>query len=153
MMVQGSTARGRRHVGVRRRLQVLRRQQQLRGQQPRPTCATASRGARAGRCASRPAGALRRFDVAADIYRGQVGSDQRASSPKTTSSASKRSSRCREFLFQTEWARGKSLGQTRTGYYLQPAFAASTKTGSRSTGSSSSKARESVRAERRHWRA
>ena len=26
------------------------------------------------------------------------------------------------FLFQTEWARGKSLEQTRTGYYLQPAF-------------------------------
>ena len=27
-----------------------------------------------------------------------------------------------QFLFQSEWARGKSLGQTRTGYYLQPAL-------------------------------
>ena len=26
------------------------------------------------------------------------------------------------FLFQSEWARGKSLEQTRTGYYLQPAL-------------------------------
>ena len=44
-----------RHVRVRRRLQVLRRQQQLRGQQPHRSPATASRGARAGRCAFRPA--------------------------------------------------------------------------------------------------
>jgi hypothetical protein len=27
-----------------------------------------------------------------------------------------------QFLLQTEWARGKSLGQTRTGYYVQPAM-------------------------------
>ncbi len=27
-----------------------------------------------------------------------------------------------QFLFQTEWARGKSLEQTRTGYYVQPAY-------------------------------
>jgi hypothetical protein len=27
-----------------------------------------------------------------------------------------------QILFQTEWARGKSLEQTRTGYYLQPAY-------------------------------
>ena len=27
-----------------------------------------------------------------------------------------------QFLFQSEWARGNSLGQTRTGYYLQPAY-------------------------------
>jgi hypothetical protein len=27
-----------------------------------------------------------------------------------------------QFLFQTEWARGKSLALTRTGYYLQPAL-------------------------------
>ena len=27
-----------------------------------------------------------------------------------------------QFLFQSEWARGNSLGQTRTGYYVQPAY-------------------------------
>ena len=60
--------------------------------------------------------------MAVDIYRGNVGICQRTSSPKTTSSASKAQLEVSQFLFQTEWARGKSLGQTRTGYYLQPAL-------------------------------
>jgi hypothetical protein len=65
-------------------------------------------------------GALRRLDVAADVYRGQVGltnnelAEDHVFGFETQLEVSR-------FLFQTEWARGKSLGQTRTGYYLQPA--------------------------------
>jgi hypothetical protein len=67
------------------------------------------------------AGALRRFDAAVDIYRGNVGlannelADDDVVGFETQLEVS-------QFLFQAEWARGKSLGQTRTGYYLQPAY-------------------------------
>ena len=66
-------------------------------------------------------GALRRFDAAVDIYRGNVGlannelAEDNVFGFETQLEVS-------EFLFQSEWARGKSLGQTRTGYYLQPAL-------------------------------
>ena len=67
------------------------------------------------------AGTLRRFDVAADVYRGHVGltnnelAEDNVFGFETQVEVS-------QFLLQTEWARGKSLGQTRTGYYLQPAL-------------------------------
>jgi len=66
-------------------------------------------------------GALRRLDVAADVYRGHVGltNDQLAEDNVLGLEAQLQVS---DFLLQTEWARGKSLEQTRTGYYLQPAW-------------------------------
>jgi hypothetical protein len=65
-------------------------------------------------------GALRRFDVAADIYRGHVGltTNELAEDNVVGFESQLELSR---FLLQTEWARGKSLAQTRTGYYVQPA--------------------------------
>jgi hypothetical protein len=65
-------------------------------------------------------GALRRFDAAVDVYRGNVGlannelAEDNVVGFETQLEVS-------QFLFQSEWARGKSQGQTRTGYYLQPA--------------------------------
>ncbi len=66
-------------------------------------------------------GSLRRLDAAVDIYRGNVGlsnnelAEDNVFGLETQLEVS-------QFLFQSEWARGKSLGQTRTGYYLQPAL-------------------------------
>ncbi len=67
------------------------------------------------------AGALRKLDVAADVYRGHVGltpnvlvEDDVYGFEGQLELAS--------FLFQAEWARGKSLEHTRTGFYLQPAL-------------------------------
>ena len=66
-------------------------------------------------------GALRRFDAAVDVYRGNVGlanhelAEDNVVGFETQLEVS-------QFLFQSEWARGTSLGQTRTGYYLQPAL-------------------------------
>jgi hypothetical protein len=65
-------------------------------------------------------GALKRFDVAGDIYRGHVGLvtnelvEDDVAGFETQIEVSR-------FLLQSEYARGKSLGQTRTGYYVQPA--------------------------------
>jgi hypothetical protein len=66
-------------------------------------------------------GALRKLDVAADVYRGHVGltpnvlvEDDVYGFEGQLELAS--------FLFQAEWARGKSLEHTRTGFYLQPAL-------------------------------
>lgn len=67
------------------------------------------------------AGVLRRFDVAADVYRGHVGLTNNALAEDNVVGFEAQLD-AGPFLFQTEWARGKSLGQTRTGYYLQPAF-------------------------------
>jgi hypothetical protein len=66
-------------------------------------------------------GALRRLDVAADVYRGHVGltTDELAEDNVFGWEAQLQVS---DFLLQTEWARGRSLEQTRTGYYLQPAW-------------------------------
>jgi hypothetical protein len=66
-------------------------------------------------------GALRRFDVAADVYRGHVGlTDQSLVEDNVVGFETQ--VEISQFLLQTEWARGKSLGQTRTGYYVQPAI-------------------------------
>ena len=66
-------------------------------------------------------GALRRFDVAMDLYRGRVGltNNELADDHVLGFEAQVEFS---QFLLQTEWARGKSLEQTRTGYYIQPAL-------------------------------
>jgi hypothetical protein len=67
------------------------------------------------------AGALRRLDVAADVYRGHVGlSDKTLAEDNVIGFETQLE--FGQVLLQTEWARGKSLGLTRTGYYLQPAF-------------------------------
>ena len=67
-------------------------------------------------------GALRRFDVAADVYRGHVGltTNELVEDNVVGFEGQLEVS---SFLFQAEWARGNSLEQTRTGYYLQPACA------------------------------
>src|SRR5687768_7444160 len=67
------------------------------------------------------AGAFRRFDVAADVYRGHVGLTNNALAEDNVVGLEAQLE-AGQFLVQTEWARGKSLGQTRTGYYLQPAL-------------------------------
>jgi hypothetical protein len=66
-------------------------------------------------------GVLRRLDVAVDVYRGHVGltNDELADDNVFGWEAQLQVS---DFLVQTEWARGKSLEQTRTGYYVQPAW-------------------------------
>lgn len=67
------------------------------------------------------AGAWRRFDAAVDIYRGNVGlSNNELAEDNVVGFETQLE--VSQFLFQSEWARGKSLGQTRTGYYLQPAM-------------------------------
>jgi hypothetical protein len=65
-------------------------------------------------------GALRKLDVAGDIYRGHVGLTNLTLADDNVYGFESQLELSR-FLFQSEWARGKSLGQTRTGYYLQPA--------------------------------
>ena len=66
-------------------------------------------------------GALRRFDAAVDIYRGNVGISNNELAEDDVVGFEMQLE-VSQFLFQSEWARGKSLGQTRTGYYLQPAY-------------------------------
>jgi hypothetical protein len=65
-------------------------------------------------------GALKKFDVAADVYRGHVGlvTNELVEDDVTGFESQIEFSR---FLFQTEYARGRSQGLTRTGYYVQPA--------------------------------
>jgi hypothetical protein len=65
-------------------------------------------------------GVVRRFDVAADVYRGHVGLTNQELAEDNVFGFETQIELSR-FLFQSEWARGKSLEQTRTGYYLQPA--------------------------------
>lgn len=64
---------------------------------------------------------LRRFDVAADVYRGHVGLSNEGLAEDNVVGFETQLEISR-FLLQTEWARGKSLGLTRTGYYVQPAL-------------------------------
>ncbi len=64
---------------------------------------------------------LRRFDVAADMYRGNVGLTNNELAEDNVFGFESQIEVSR-FLLQTEWARGKSLGLTRTGYYVQPAL-------------------------------
>jgi hypothetical protein len=66
-------------------------------------------------------GALRRFDVAADLYRGHVGLTTHELVEDDVFGFESQLE-LSSFLVQTEWARGKSLGQTRTGFYVQPAY-------------------------------
>jgi hypothetical protein len=66
-------------------------------------------------------GALRRLDVAADVYRGHVGLTDKSLVDDDVYGLESQVEISR-FLFQTEWARGKSVGLQRTGYYLQPAI-------------------------------
>ena len=66
-------------------------------------------------------GAMRRFDVAFDMYRGKVGVGE-ASLAEDHVWGFETQLEVSQFLFQSEWARGTSLEQTRTGYYLQPAY-------------------------------
>jgi hypothetical protein len=64
---------------------------------------------------------LRRFDAAFDVYRGHVGlADNTLTEDNVIGFESQLE--VSQFLLQTEWARGKSLEQTRTGYYVQPAY-------------------------------
>ncbi len=66
-------------------------------------------------------GALRRLDVALDMYRGRVGvGDEGLAEDHVWGFESQLE--VSQFLFQSEWARGNSLGLTRTGYYVQPAY-------------------------------
>ena len=65
-------------------------------------------------------GALKKFDVAGDVYRGNVGLVTSELVPDNVAGFETQIEVSR-FLFQSEYARGKSLGQTRTGYYVQPA--------------------------------
>ena len=67
------------------------------------------------------AGALRRLDVAVDIYRGHFGLTN-LELVEDNVFGFESQIEISEFLFQAEWARGDSLNQTRTGYYMQPAW-------------------------------
>jgi hypothetical protein len=71
-----------------------------------------------------PTGAiLKKFDVAGDIYRGHVSltglrsdlSDDNVNGGETQIELSR-------FLFSAEYARGRSMNLTRSGYYVQPAY-------------------------------
>jgi hypothetical protein len=66
-------------------------------------------------------GALRRLDVAADVYRGHVGLSNEGLAEDNVVGFESQIEISR-FLLQTEWARGTSLEMTRTGYYVQPAI-------------------------------
>jgi len=66
-------------------------------------------------------GSLRRLDVAMDLYRGHVGLAD-SSLAEDNVIGFETQMELSQFLLQTEWARGKSLEQTRTGYYVQPAY-------------------------------
>jgi hypothetical protein len=66
-------------------------------------------------------GALRRLDVAADVYRGHIGLTTNELVEDNVIGFEGQLE-VSSVLFQAEWARGTSLEQTRTGYYLQPAF-------------------------------
>ena len=67
-----------------------------------------------------PGGALKRFDVAGDLYRGQIALvtqelvDDHVYGAETQIEVD-------QFQLQAEYARGRTLGQTRYGYYVQPA--------------------------------
>lgn len=66
------------------------------------------------------AGALRRLDVAADIYRGHVSlTDETLVDDRVWGVEGQLE--IDRFLLQTEYAQGRSEGSTRLGYYIQPA--------------------------------
>jgi len=62
-----------------------------------------------------------RLPTGGDVYRGHVGlADNSLAEDNVIGFESQLE--VSQFLLQTEWARGKSLDQTRTGYYVQPAY-------------------------------
>jgi hypothetical protein len=65
-------------------------------------------------------GALKRFDVAGDLYRGQIALVTEELVDDHVYGAESQIEIDR-FQLQTEYARGRTLGQTRYGYYVQPA--------------------------------
>jgi hypothetical protein len=66
------------------------------------------------------AGQLRRLDVAADVYRGHIGLVSRELVEDNVVGFESQIEVAR-FLLNTEYARGQSLHQTRSGFYIQPA--------------------------------
>ena len=67
------------------------------------------------------AGRLKKFDVAADLYRGKL-SNEEATLATDTIWGLDAQIEVDRFLFFGEYARGSSLGTARYGYYLQPAL-------------------------------
>lgn len=65
-------------------------------------------------------GALKRFDVAADLYRGRIALVTQQLVDDHVYGVESQLEIDR-FLLQAEYARGRTLGQTRYGYYVQPA--------------------------------
>jgi hypothetical protein len=65
-------------------------------------------------------GALKRFDVAGDLYRGQIALVTRELVDDHVYGVESQIEIDR-FQLQTEYARGRTLGETRYGYYVQPA--------------------------------
>jgi hypothetical protein len=65
-------------------------------------------------------GALKRFDVAGDLYRGQIALVTKELVDDHVYGVESQIEIDR-FQLQTEYARGRTLGETRYGYYVQPA--------------------------------
>ena len=65
-------------------------------------------------------GLIRRFDVAADVYRGQTGLEGSELHDDNVKGFEGQLEISR-FMVNGEYARGESDGLKRTGYYLQPA--------------------------------
>ena len=65
-------------------------------------------------------GALKRFDVAGDLYRGQIALVTQELVDDHVYGVESQIEIDR-FQLQTEYARGRTLGETRYGYYVQPA--------------------------------
>ena len=119
VMVQGSAARpvGTSEFGVGYKLYVANNN--FEGNSRTDRRDGKSWGAR-GQVRFPTAGALRRFDVAADVYRGHVGLTDEGLADDNVAGFEAQLEISR-FLLQTEWARGQSQERTRTGYYVQPA--------------------------------
>ena len=66
-------------------------------------------------------GVLRRFDVAADVYRGETGTTAEELHEDNVTGFEGQLELSR-FQLNGEYARGESDGMTRTGYYVQPAL-------------------------------
>ena len=73
------------------------------------------------KCASRASGALRRLDVAADIYRGQVGLTNNELAEDNVFGFESQIE-VSDFCCRPNGRAASRSSQTRTGYYLQPAW-------------------------------
>jgi hypothetical protein len=120
VMVQGSAGRsvGTSELGVGYKVYVAN--SDFEGNSHRDLRDGKSWGAR-GQLRFPTGGALRKLDVAADVYRGHV-----ALTPNLLAKDAvygfEGQLEVASFLFQAEWARGKAVEHTRTGFYLQPAL-------------------------------